>query len=262
MERYGYIKSPKDNRDFKINKKVNRVVILPSEFSLDHPKIKDQGNVNSCVAFALSSVLEYTGKENYSTGWIYGYRPSSYYQGEGMITAEALKTVKNIGYLKNEELDVNIEMDAAKEIVDKNLSIYKSEAKARQIKSYARLDNIQEIKQAIYSTNSPVLVAIEVGPNGIELDSNYIAYIPSKYTGGHQMFCYGWNEFGLYIQNSWSESWGNKGTFILPYEYPISEAWLVQFTTNEESDKIIKKPLMYYIRKVIKKIVDFILRRN
>ena len=46
-------------------------------------------------------------------------------------------------------------MKAAKDIVDKNLSTYKSKASKNKIASYARLYSVEEIKQALYSSNIP-----------------------------------------------------------------------------------------------------------
>ena len=106
MERkYGFIQSPKDLRDYKINK-IYRNIDLPIAFEVVHSDIKDQGMVNSCVAHSVAEVLETRDGNKYSTGWIYGYRPLNYYQGEGMVTLEALKTISNIGYLKYDDLDV------------------------------------------------------------------------------------------------------------------------------------------------------------
>lgn len=255
MERkYGYIESPKDLRDYRINK-VYKTIELPSEFKVSIGDIKDQGVVNSCVAHAVSSVLETKDNIIYSTGWIYGYRPSSYYQGEGMITSEALKTVYKVGSLYNDELDVNIEMQEAKDIVDKNINAYKEKASYKKIASYARLNTANEIKQSLYTSNKPVLLAIKVGVDGLLLDDNNVAYIPEEYSGGHQLVCFGWNEEGFLLQNSWGEDWGNKGTFILPYEYPISEAWMIKFQGETLDTSSITKPKFYIIRNIIMKIV-------
>lgn len=256
MERkYGFVPSPKDLRDYKLNN-VYMSVKLPTEFEVAHSEIKDQGKVNSCVAHSIAEILEANelNRTKYSTGWIYGYRPNGYYQGEGMITAEALKTVNKVGYIKYEDLDVNIEMKEAKDIVDKNMSIYRDRASRRKIASYARLRDISEIKQALYISNKPVLLAIMVGTNGIELDKNNIAYIPKEYAGGHQMVCYGWNKFGLLIQNSWGEDFGNKGTFVLPYEYPIAESWLIKFQGEVTDASSIVKPKFYFLRRLSMKL--------
>ena len=78
--KYGSLSSPIDLRDFKVSSSALKIE-LPSSFSLNNTTIKDQGYVNSCVAHTLSSLLENKYNENYSTGWIYGYRPEGYYQG-------------------------------------------------------------------------------------------------------------------------------------------------------------------------------------
>lgn len=267
----GALKSPKDLRNYRISK-ITASIELPKEFVLAHSHIKNQGSVNSCVAHTLSEILETKDNINYSTGWIYGYRPEDYYQGYGMYTSEALKTINKIGYLTNDELNVNIEMKEAKDIVDKDLKYYTDKAGVRKINAYAWLNSINEIKQALYLYKTPVIVCFDVDSNGLSLDSNYIAQIPQNPSGGHATVCYGWNEIGLLIQNSWGEDWGNNGTFILPYEYPFYEAWMIQFEqpiTPEIEDKDnntdvtkppIVKPNYYLIRKILMIIYNFIMK--
>lgn len=48
-------------------------------------------------------------------------------------------------------------------------------------------------------------------------DSNYV--IKKGYTalGGHAVLICGYDETGVYIQNSWGKSWGSKGFAILPW---------------------------------------------
>ena len=66
---------------------------------------------------------------------------------------------------------------------------------------------------------------------------------------------------GLLIQNSWGTDWGNKGTFILPYAYPVEEAWVVKFKqepskeSNTTESNILVKPKFYIIREIIMKII-------
>lgn len=254
MNKYytGAIKSPNDLRNYHIAK-ATKTIDLPTSFELMHSHIKNQGNVSSCVAHSLSEILETKDGINYSTGWIYGYRPSEYFQGEGMIVSQALKTIKNVGYITNKDLNANVEMNEAKEVVDKDLSKYKSIASNNKIGSYAILHNADEIKQAIYTSKTPAIICIDIDDQGLKLDKDYVAYVPDKSIGLHAVVCYGWNEKGLLIQNSWGSSWGNKGTFILPYAYPIVEAWAIDLTPEE-----VEKPKWYWLRELIMRVIKFI----
>lgn len=255
----GALKSPKDLRNYRIAK-TSFMVDLPAVFILPHSNIKDQQDVSSCVAHSLSEILEAKSNINHSTEWIYGYRPSGYYQGPGMYTSEAIKTLNKVGSLTYDELPGNYEMPKAKEIVDKDLDKYTIMANPRKIKAYAELKSIREIKQALYLYKTPVVVCILVDENGLELDNNYIAQIPQKPYGGHATVCYGWNETGLLIQNSWGTEWGNEGTFILPETYDFYEAWMVIPEDNvaPSNEQDIIKPKAYIIRKLIMSIVKIL----
>ena len=140
----GCIPSKRDLRDYKLNKKVCHVMNLPLFFSVEHSDIKNQGAIGSCVAHSVSEVLEQlqNNEFKYSTAWVYGYRPSSYYQGAGMITSQALKTVKNVGCVKNEDCPGNFEMPSAKEYINERLSFYREKAEKDKVVSYARLNTV------------------------------------------------------------------------------------------------------------------------
>lgn len=244
---YGALLSPKDLRNYKLNS-VAKAVALPTTFNLGTVTIKNQGAVCSCVAHTLAEILEKMIHVRCSTAWIYGYRPSGYYQDLGMVPLDALKTVQKVGYLYYTELRGNIEMQAAKDKVNSNLTEYKKLANNKKVISYAKLNGVQDIKQAIYSSLTPVFISIGIDKNtGLLLDKNYIAYIPDEIGTNHAVMCYGWNEKGLLIQNSWGSTWGNKGTFILPYEYGIQEAWFV----NVNNQDLIQKPSAFTLRELI-----------
>lgn len=253
----GCIKSPKDLRNYKISKSCIRIE-LPTSFQVPHGIIKNQEQVGSCVAHSLSSLLETKDNIIQSTAWIYGYRPEPNYQGIGMCPIEALKTVKKVGYLTQEQLPGNYEMNKAKIYVSEKCDIPKIIKESPKISTYAELHNINEIKSAIYNSKQPVLVSIDVGNHCLELDENYIAYIPKAPGGLHQVLCYGWNEKGLLIQNSWGENWGKNGCFILPYDYPIEESWMIEFKKPEPikpKEELINKPNWFVLRKLIMIII-------
>lgn len=259
MERkFGALESPKDLRDFRVCSTITKVD-LPTEYKLAKElTIKDQGNVNSCVAHSLSSMLEEKFDDNFSTGFIYGYRPSGYYQGEGMYPREALKTLLNKGDTKNKEFDVNVEMPEAKYRVEDKLDILEVLAERYRITAYARLYSENEIKSWLYTKN--IAVPIAIATDNIKLDSDNIIQIPEVYpNSGHALLIIGWDEKGFIIQNSWGKDWGDNGKAILPYEYNIREAWGVSIDIDTDlNNKDMKKPTFNICRSLIMFIVKFI----
>lgn len=206
--KYGALLSPTDLRDFRVASSVTNVE-LPEEFRLNSTTIKDQGAVNSCVAHTLSEMLENRYKKNYSTGWIYGYRPEGYYQGYGMYTRDALKTLNKVGAVENDKFNYNIEMIEAKVKVDQDIDLLEEEASNLKIKAYARLYTEREIKSWLYIKNTPVPIAIAT--ENLVLDENAIIQIPKIYpNSGHAILIIGWNNTGFIIQNSWRKRLAEK----------------------------------------------------
>jgi len=254
----GSLPSPIDLRDFRVSNSVTNIE-LPKEFRLENYEIKDQGMVNSCVAHSLASMLERSGYK-FSTGWIYGYRPEGYYQGEGMYPREALNTLLKKGAVKKEDFDYNIEMDDAKKLVDKNINKLEAFADDYHITSYARLYSEKEIKSWIFAHNISVPIAIET--EDLILDKDNIIQIPNEYpNSGHAMLIVGWNELGFIVQNSWGKNWGDNGYAILPYEYRIREAWGVT-TTQYHSIESVHKPKFNFIRVILQLLINRLNRKD
>ena len=249
---FGALPSPKDLRDYQISKAAC-AVDLPESFDIKHSHIKNQRTVNSCVAHAVSEILEACDGTNYTTGWIYGYRPSNYYQGEGMFVSNAIKTVYKLGAVINKDFDHNVELPKAKELVNNDLERLTELAKDHKVLSYAKLSSNTQIKQAVYQNETPVLMSVPTDENGLKLDRKNVAIIPTKVGGFHAVVCYGWNEKGFLIQNSWGTNWGNGGCFVLPYDYAYSEAWLL--TKDKE---MVEKPSLYTLRDLIQHIINWL----
>lgn len=257
MERkYGCLESPKDLRDFRVCNTLDSIV-LPTEFKLAKElTIKDQGAVNSCVAHSLSSMMENKFNDVFSTGFIYGYRPEGYYQGEGMYPREALKTLLNKGDVKNSDFNINIEMKGAREEVNKKIDLLEALADDYKITAYARLYSENEIKSWLYTKRIPV--PISIATNNLKINKDNIIEIPKEYpNSGHMMLIIGWNELGFIVQNSWGKLWGDKGKAILPYEYNIREAWGVSIDTDVENQDI-KKPTFNLIRRLIMFLINLL----
>lgn len=50
--------------------------------------------------------------------------------------------------------------------------------------------------------------------------------------GGHAVLLVGYDQEGLYIQNSWGTSWGSKGFAILPWEYALEQLMYACYLTG------------------------------
>ena len=249
--------SPIDLRDFRVSSSAENVQ-LPANYMLEPKRIKDQGNVNSCVAHSLSSMLENKWKKDFSVGFIYGYRPEGYYQGEGMYPRDALKTLQKIGDVKEEDFPYNEEMQEIKHKVDNSFSLLEAQADDYKISAYARLESINEIKSWLYTKGIAVPVAIPT--EKLELDENNIILIPKVYPNyGHELLIIGWDECGFIVQNSWGDHWGESGLATLPYEYKIQEAWGVTLTEFQKENDI-KKPSFNIIRKIIMTIIRILIK--
>lgn len=250
--------SPYDVRDYKMV--AAKGLPLPETFKLKRTAVKDQGSVASCVAHACSSIVEYHNERQlgssttFSTEFIYGYRPSGYYLGEGMYLREALKTLQQVGDCPEEVLEGNHKCEAAMNNVNALLGYYKEEANPHRISSYARVSSTEEIKQALYNYG-PVLASMRWYLDGELVDGVY-TFKDKAYSGNHCVLIYGWNERGWLVQNSWGDTWGNNGSFIVPFDFKWAETWSV-------ADYIaidVKKPTDNLFVKIFSKFINFVVR--
>lgn len=234
--------------------------LFPKEFELPIIRIKNQGRVGSCVAHALSTVVEYynyiqsNSQTEMSVGYIYGNRKLSSHVGSGMIVRDALATLQLYGDVPKVNFSDNVEVPEAinkfNEVAD---DLYDT-GYPNRISSYYRLKTDNDIK-AVLQSNNPVVVAIKWYSDMKVMDgiltTNY-----KNYSGGHCMIIYGWNEKGWKVQNSWGKSWGDKGTCIIPYDMKLRETWAVG--DNITNNIVIKKPFSSDFGKLIAKVLNML----
>lgn len=63
-------------------------------------------------------------------------------------------------------------------------------------------------------------------------NNNYIIKPGSRNLGGHAVLAVGYDEVGVYIQNSWGKEWGAKGFCILPWDEFLKEFMYCCYITN------------------------------
>ena len=261
----GCIPSKIDVRDYKISS--SSVENLPSSFMLAcMPKVKNQRNVNSCVAHATSSILEFFDSvdgmsHDLSTNFIYGIQKKLCgHEGEGMYLRDACNIVKEYGDPVESLCKGNTEVPYSWQIAEDAFSNEDSMSNASyfRINSYYKCNDINSIKKAIYKYG-PVLASIKwydtfkVNKEGILTGKRKGSY------GYHAVVIYGWNEKGFFIQNSWGTSWGNRGCAVVPYEIPIAEARALIDASIDIDQQDISIPKNNSFLSIIYGIINYIL---
>ena len=264
-----------DLRDYRAKfKGVATARQFPAAFELPMPDVKNQGQVGSCVAHSIATVIEYfdrveTGNEEpMSTGYIYGNRRNSTWKDSGMRTREALKNATSYGDVLKEKFPQNIEVPEAikifNEIADEDLI---KEGSVNRIANFFKLNTISSIKQCLM-TYGPVLVIVKWYDDNYTKDGVlYITGNSDKANGQHCMVCYGWDQRGWKIQNSWGNRWGTAGRTILPFNTKFVEVWGIADETNtkETNLKIIHPYKSHFGQKFAKglnSLINLILGRK
>lgn len=252
--------SPFDIRDYKV---AVTAAEFPESFKLDEVTVKNQGSTGSCVAHACSSVVEFHNKRQektdtvFSTEFIYGYRPAGYYVGEGMYIRNALKTLKDLGDCTVDELKGNNEYAEAMANVEAKLEDLKDKAYPNRISTYARVESIDEIKQALMSFG--YVVVSMPWHKDYKLKNGVYTYTSDNTSGYHCVIIYGWDERGWLVHNSWGSSWGQKGKFVVPFDFKWREAWAVTDEIKGNGD-IVRPEDNWFVKtfgKLINAVANF-----
>lgn len=260
----GVIPSPPDNRDFTIamaRRVLGResVKSYPEKIRIPYPgPVYDQGNIGACVAYSLiaerltSEWLQRKVIEHFSPGFIYGNRYWSFYKGEGMITRDALDSLRIDGAVLYEDFPYIDRYEKLKDIIAPHLEILrKKTAKPYRISSYFRLDGpgqdvIENMKEALMN-GMLIVTCIDVYESFFSAGKDGLVPIPDttkeKNYGGHAMLTLGMDDtlgdFGATdTLNSWGPDWGDNGWCHLPYNYPFKEVWAVSDTIDANLVKL------------------------
>lgn len=212
------------------NEKLPETYILPEDRL---PKVGNQGSKGACLAFSIVAILEVMYRVEFgstidlSEGFFYGYNRKPNQMQTGMYTSTALDCCRKTGSVPISMFNVLEEMPEMYDLV-KNRTDLAEWAKKTRIKGYSTITvpfrNIEKVKRALYDNKIPLLA------------------VSNKYFGGcHAIIIVGWNEKGFVIQNSWGETWGDKGRGTVPhdainYVYVLTdEVFEMKFTDVDKS---------------------------
>lgn len=199
---------------------------LPESYVLPEdriPTVRDQGEIEACVAFSLSEVLGILhglefGEEKLLSPWfIYGNevcRPD--YTGTGMYTDEAIDGVRKIGTVPLPFFSLPCEMPEMQDKVSERGDL-KNEAAKYRIKSFAEIPRYAQsfkfnncLKKAVLDNQLPVVATSSTYFRG----------------GGHCFIIIGWKGDQALILNSWGDSWKDHGRGFVPMQ-KIDEAYVL-----------------------------------
>lgn len=260
----GALKPLIDTRDYKV---CGSRSTYPEEFVCGYPKVKNQSNVQSCVAHALSSILEWfnqeeTGEETaLSTNFIYGMQGIKFDKTTpGMYLREACKIALDCGDAPLNLVPGNSEQPSAtRQLQDLLTPEIEERAKFYKVKSYARCRTKQDMQYAL-TTSGPLLASVKwydrYSFGSCDEKKDYtVTYDTNSSFDYHAIVILGWNAQGWICQNSWGADWGDEGRFILPFDNKFVEVWSFVDENNT------KKPVSWLnvIYKLINKIVNKIL---
>jgi hypothetical protein len=215
----GLIPSPKDARDIQLSAVQASIPLteLPETHIIPfNLTILNQGNYPACVGFSCANIKAEKEREeqnlvDFDGKWIY----EKCKELDGMPNLAGtwfrigLKVLKDTGAKPKDQLE--------------------TEAPKYKIGAYARVDDLtfDGLKKAIRQ-NGAILAGFKGSNPGWQT-----AYIRPPKSGeeiwGHATTLIGWNKDYIIGQNSWGESWGDKGKFYMGKDYLpyLIEAWAV-----------------------------------
>lgn len=231
----GFRRSPKDERDYKIDRLVKAAVKLPDTYNDGTPLgIFDQGTSEECAGCAFAQAVHiFDYKQNgynrrFSPSDIFANRSALDYKGEGMVPRQGLKNLQKSGICLWDDFPGFFTYEECVERYKKDEKKLNELEYPNRISSFYRLNSIADIKTAIYTIGF-ALVAYDVYDCMYDVDADGIVHYDANKLGtnwgGHQIIATGWNENSLTVPNSWGEEFGDEGVMYVPYEYMPTESW-------------------------------------
>lgn len=245
---YRWLPDVPDFRDYRFSETFKPATLtksLPSYVDLRDKMstVEDQEKLGSCTANALVGGLEYLEGIKYGKAVdlsrLFVYYNERLMEGTARLDAGAflrdgIKTLAKQGVCSERTWPYIIDRFALKP----SPAAYQ-EALKRKIKSYHRLDTLDDMKTCLAS-GYPFVFGFSVYTyfESSAMAKDGVLYLPKageKYLGGHAVCAVGYDNPSrrLIVRNSWGAKWGQRGYFTMPYDYVVNrnlsdDFWTIQ----------------------------------
>lgn len=252
---YGWKPDKEDSRDLLYRPKNS---VLPSTLSLSGkmPLVLDQGKLGSCTSNAICNAFRFDEMKqnlpNIERSRLFLYYNERVIDGDvttdsGASIRDGMKSVNSTGICSSDDWPYDI----TKFLVKPSDECYTKAKPNRSIRYQKVTQNLADMKTAILS-GYPIIIGFKVYTsmeNSTVAQSGDVPLPQSgeQILGGHAILLTGYDDQKkvFNFQNSWGESWGNKGYGTIGYEYvtnPMlsSDFWIMETIVESETrNKII-----------------------
>ena len=228
--KYGWNRDKSDKNDLIFtplkNLKFKRKFILNNL-----PPVIDQDKLGSCTSMSVCNAILYcemleSTKEIVAKSPLFVYYNTRGIDGNvnedsGASIRNTIKSINKSGLCSEKKWPYNITQFTEKPTFD----CYKEAKEFRKLKYERIIQNVYDIKAAIYS-GYPIVFGITIYNSIKKSTVNHSGIIPlstndSEILGYSTFLCCGWDDnCRLFnIQTPWGEKWGKKGYGYLSYDY-------------------------------------------
>jgi len=238
---YGCTPDVFDHRDFYAT--FGNTTEIPCAHRIEMPPVRNQGKLGACTAFAVCASYEHCaikeGLTDFSPSQLYVYWNeracnNTTKSDAGSSIRNSIKTTARFGVASDPLWPYVVEKYTTKPPQE----CYNFATK-HKVLAYHRLQkDVQQIKKAI-SLEHTVNFGFSLTESFEKTGSDGIIPVPSgKVLGGHAVVICGYDDDKkeFTVQNSWGNTWGDKGFFYMSYDFAVSpyctDFWVITFVDD------------------------------